>query len=66
MTHPFNVNDPVWLNDMSGRVNVPAIIIAQPITDSNLWTIEFDGDNEYGLTGQHTVEFTTDLTARDA
>ena len=66
MTQPFNVNDKVWLNDMSGRVNVPAIIIAQPSPNSNTWTIEFEGVNEYGLTGQHTVEFTSDLLPRDA
>jgi len=66
MTQPFNVNDKVWLNDMEGRENVPAIITAQPSANSNTWTIEFEGDNEYGLTGTHTVEFTTDLTPRNA
>jgi hypothetical protein len=66
MTQPFNVNDKVWLNDMEGRENVPAIITALPSDNSTTWTIEFEGDNEYGLTGTHAVQFLTDLTARDA
>jgi hypothetical protein len=65
MTYPFQVNDKVWLNDMQGRQQVPAVIIAQPSGNTG-WTIEFEGDNEYGLTGQQEHPFTTDLTPRDA
>lgn len=65
MTHPYQIGDKVWLNDMQGRENVPCVIIAQPSNNTG-WTIEFEGDNEYGLTGQQEHLFTSDLSPRDA
>jgi len=64
MTYPFAVGDKVWLNDMQGRQEIPCVIVAQPDGAGTAWIIEFEGDNEYGLTGQQEHLFTTDLTPR--
>ena len=51
MHRVFSIGENVKIFDYRGRCNVPAKIIAYPTETDPTWTVEYVGENEYGLTG---------------